>query len=70
MQNYAQIGDIGLTHCINYLSLQLFRNPRILQHINYSFLYLIVLVKPELSMHGPILLLLLTINLQTKYNDL
>ncbi len=37
-----------------YLSFQLLRNHRILQHINYSFLYLKVLVKPELSMHVPI----------------
>ena len=53
MQNYAQIGDI--THYyITYLSFQLLRNHLILQHINYSFLYLTVPAKPELSMHGPI----------------
>jgi hypothetical protein len=28
------------THYITYLSFQLLRNHRILQHINYSFLYL------------------------------
>ena len=42
-----------ITHYIAYLSFQLLRNHRILQHINYSFLYLKVLVKPELSMHVP-----------------
>ena len=41
MQNYAQIENIDF-----YL-----RNHRILQYINYSFLYLKVLVKPELSMY-------------------
>ena len=41
------------THYVTYLSFQLLRNHRILQHINYSFLYLKVLVKPELSMHVP-----------------
>ena len=42
-----------ITHYITYLSFQLLCNLRILQHINYSFLYLKVLVKPELSMHDP-----------------
>ena len=52
MENYAEIGDID--HYITYLSFQLLRyNHRILQHINYSFLYLKFLVKPELSMYGP-----------------
>ena len=41
------------THYITYLSFQLLHNHQILQHINYSFLYLKVLVKPELSMHVP-----------------
>ena len=55
MQNYAQRDDIDhYSIHITYLSFQLLRNHRILKHINYSFLYLIVLVKPELSMHGPI----------------
>ena len=49
MQNYAQIGDID--HYSIHNIFQLLRNHRILQHINYSFLYLKVLVKPELSMH-------------------
>ena len=46
MQNYEQIGDIDHYSLHNsYLLFQLLR---------YSFLYLKVLVKPELSMHGPI----------------
>ena len=52
MQNYAQIElTLIFTHYITYLSFQLLRNHRILQHINYSFLYLKVLVKPELSIY-------------------
>ena len=43
-----------ITHYITYLSFQLLRNHQIHQHINYSFSYLKVLVKPELSKHGPI----------------
>ena len=42
-----------ITHYITYLSFHLLHNHRILQHINYSFLFLKVLVKPELSMHVP-----------------
>ena len=49
MQNYAQIENIDFYSLHNIF--QLLRNHRILQHINYSFLYLKVLVKPELSMH-------------------
>ena len=52
MQNFAQIGDIYHYSYIAYLLFQLLRNHRILQNINYSFLYLKVLVKSELSMHG------------------
>ena len=53
MQNYAQIDDIDhnslhIYHFSYYLIID-----RILQLINYSFLYLKVLVKPELSMHVP-----------------
>ena len=52
--NYAQISDIDhYTHYITYLSFQRLRNHRILQQKNHSFLYLKVLVKPELSIHGP-----------------
>ena len=41
MQNYAKIGDIDqYTHYITYLPFELLHNHRILQHINYSFLYL------------------------------
>ena len=55
MQNYAQLDDIDhYSIHITYLSFQLLRNHRILQHINYSFLYLKVLIKQELSMHGPV----------------
>ena len=42
-----------IIHYITHLSFHLLRNHRTLQHINYSFLYLIFLVKSELSMHGP-----------------
>ena len=52
MQNYAQIGDIdnySLLY-ITYLSFQLLRNHRILQHINYSFLYLKVLENQNFSL--------------------
>ena len=50
MQNYAQLGDIDhFTDYITYLSFQLLCNHRILQHINYLFFYLIVLLKFELS---------------------
>ena len=40
MQNYAQLKTLIFTHYITYLSFQLLRNHRILQHINYVFLYL------------------------------
>ena len=42
-----------ITHYMTYLSFHLLRNHRILQHINYSFLYFKVLEKPEPTMHGP-----------------
>ena len=42
MLNYAQIENIDFY--ITYLLFQLLRNHRILQHINYSPLYLNVLV--------------------------
>ena len=42
-----------ITHYITYLSFQLLRNHRILQHKDYSFLYKKILLKPELSVHGP-----------------
>ena len=41
-----------IIHYITHLSFHLLRNHRTLQHINYSFLYLIFLVKSELSMYG------------------
>ena len=44
MQNYAQIGGIDHYSLHN-------RNHRILQHINYSFVYLKNLVKPEYGVH-------------------
>ena len=50
MHKYA---TLIITNYITYLSFQLLRNHQILQHKNYSFLYLKVTVKPELSMHGP-----------------
>ena len=53
MQNYAQIGDTNHYSFHNIFIISVIRNHRILQPINFSFLYLIVLVKPELSMHGP-----------------
>ena len=37
----------------NIFIISVITNHQILQHINYSFLYFIVLVKSELSMHGP-----------------
>ena len=51
MQNYAQIGDID--HYINIFIISVITNHRILQHINYSFLYLKVLAKPQISMRVP-----------------
>ena len=54
MQNYAQIGDIDHTSLHNIFIISVITNPRILQHIIYSFLYLKILVKPKLSMHGPL----------------
>ena len=52
MQNYAQIDDITHYSLQNlFLLSQLLRDHRTLQHIYYSFLYLIVLVKTELFMH-------------------
>ena len=47
MQNYAQIRDIDhySLHNIFIISVSI---------INYLFLYLIFLVKPELSMHCPV----------------
>ena len=42
-----------IIHYITHLSFHLLRNHRTLQHINYSFLYLKALVKPELSIHVP-----------------
>ena len=53
-ENYTQMDDINHYSLHNILSFQLLRNHRILQHINYSFLYFKVLVKSELSMHGPL----------------
>ena len=51
MKNYAQIGDIDPYSLHNiFIISQLLRNHQILQHIKYSFLYLKVLVKPELCM--------------------
>ena len=51
MQNYAQIGDIDhySLHNIYHFSYYVIAESL----FNYSFLYLKVLVKPELSMHGP-----------------
>ena len=40
-----KLAKLIITHFITYLSLQLLRNHQILQHINYSFLHLKVLVK-------------------------
>ena len=45
--------QLPLSLYLVYLSFQLLRNHRILQHINYSFLYLKVLVESKLFMHGP-----------------
>ena len=52
MQNYAQIGDINHYSLHNIFIILVLGNNGIRQHINYLFLYLKVLVKPELSMHG------------------
>ena len=52
MQNYAQIGVID-HYSLHNIFIIILRNHRILQHINYSFLNLKVLVKSELSMQGP-----------------
>jgi len=53
MENYAQIDNIDHYSLYNIFIISVLRNHRILQHINYSLLYLKVLVKPELSMYGP-----------------
>ena len=54
IENYTKIGDNNhySLHNIFIISvITLLRYNRILQHISYSFLNLIVLVKSELSMH-------------------
>jgi len=53
MQNYSQKVDIDHYSLQNISIISVTTcNNRILQHKNYSFSYLKVLVKPELSMHG------------------
>ena len=52
MQNFAKIGDF-YHYSLNNIFIISFIHHQILQHKNYSFLYLIVLVKSELSMQAP-----------------